>query len=107
MPHLYKSVNLHIIICILCCNSRGRIVPHLYKSVTFPSMSLYLMLQFKGWNSAPLIHKCKLTFHVFVSYAAVQGDRIVPHFYKSVTLPFMSLFVCLIRFFTSHQQSLS
>ena len=48
-------------------------MPHLYKSVTLPSMSLYLMLQFKGRNSAPLIQMCYLTFHVFVSYAAVQG----------------------------------
>ena len=70
-------------------------MPHLYKSVTLPFMALYLMLQFKGWNSAPLIQKCNLTFHVFVSYAAVQGDRIVPHLYKSATLPSISLYLML------------
>ena len=48
-------------------------MPHLYKRVTLPSMSLYLMLQFKGRNSAQLIQMSNLTFHVFVSYAAVQG----------------------------------
>ena len=47
-------------------------MPHLYKCLTLPFMSLYLMLQFKGQNSAPLIQKCNLTFHVFISYA-VQG----------------------------------
>ena len=70
-------------------------MPNLYKSVTLPSMSLYLILQFKGRNSAPLIQKCNVTFHVFVSYAAVQGDRIVPHLYKRVTLPSMSLYLML------------
>ena len=139
-------------------------MPHLYKSINIPFMSLYLMLQFKGRDSAPLIQKFKLTFHVFVclfdsilcvsstifqlnrdgsswvepvlskdecvllkdhnavtpvrlkpvayrsrvkhsttdplcslscliSYAAVQGGRIVPHLYKSVNLPFVSLYL--------------
>ena len=45
------------------------------------------------FSHATCIAQLKLTFHVFVSYAAIHGGRIVSHLYKSVNVPFMSLYL--------------